>query len=192
MKYIISIIIFLLLISSGVLGYGYYRQHQELASKNVEILELEVKIRNLQGEIQKLNNLNSSLQQEKKEWSETIVAKEKRIAELEKFIADNKLNVPQQISAEKSSGKDVPEKPGSDVAFGENNPDDVPEPDSSSLWYWIIFAALLVMISVIIVICKMRKKSVSKVRENKKFICPSCGWEYRKPVTECENCKTRF
>lgn len=191
-KLFLSVFLILLLIAAGGLGYGYYRQRQELESKNVQISQLEVKIRNLNSDIQELEQKNNSLQQEKKELSETIVAKEKRIDQLEKFIAAKKLNVPKQISAKKSSSKDIAAEAKADDADGDSNPIDAPDPNSSSLWYWIIFAALLVMTSVIIMICKMRKKLGAKIHKNKKIICPSCGWEYRTPVAECENCKTKF
>ena len=191
-KLFLSVFLILLLIAAGGLGYGYYRQRQELESKNVQISQLEVKIRNLNSDIQELEQKNNSLQQEKKELSDKIVAKEKRIEHLEKFIADKKLNVPQQTSAENSNSKDTSVGTESDATNGDSKPADDSVADSSSLWYWIVFAVIIVNLAIIVVICKIQKRSSSEFRKNKKFTCPSCGWEYRTPVAECENCKTKF
>lgn len=191
-KLFLSVFLILLLIAAGVLGYGYYRQRQELGSKNVQISQLEVKIRDLNSNIHELEDKNDSLQQDNKRLTDAVAAKENRIVQLEKFIAEKKLNVPKQISAKKSSSKDTAAEAKADAEDKNIALADTSDSDSSSLWCWIIFAVLLVMTAIIIMICKMRKKSDSKVHKNKKFICPSCGWEYRTSVAECENCKTKF
>ena len=192
MKYIIPVIAFLLMIVSCILGYGYYRQHLKLEAKNVQISEFEVRIQRLNSNIQELKEKCNSLQQEKTALSDIIAAKEKRIVQLEKFITENKLNIPKQDLAEKRNSKNILRETGSDTANDSCNPADDLEPESSSLWYWIIFTVLLVITAVVTGICKTRKKSASDVRKSKKFICPSCGWEYRTTVAECENCKTKF
>ena len=192
MKYIISSIIFLLLISSGVLGYGYYRQYLQLESKNIQISEFEARIRDLNSNIQELEQKNKALQQDNRQLSDTVAVQKKNIEHLEKFIADKKLNIPSPPSVESSNSKDTPVGTESNVTIGDNTPVDDSDAESSSLWYWIVFAVIIVTIAIIIVICKIRKRNASEFHKSKKFICPSCGWEYRTPVAECENCKTIF
>lgn len=191
-KIFLSLFLLLLLIASGVLGYHCYSQHQELEARNVGISRLEVQIRDLRREIQELNNLNIFLQQEKKDLSDTIAAKDERIEQLEKFIAENKLKIPAQTAKLESRAADTSAEAESDADAEDVATAADHDADSSILWYWIIFAVVLLMAVAAIAICKKRKKETQDECKNKKFICPSCGWKYNSPVTQCENCKTRF
>lgn len=178
MKYIIPVsIIFLLLIVVSGAGYGYYRLSQKLESFEGEITKIE-------GNIKELREKTDSLQQENKQLKDTVTDLKTRIEQSEISSVENGKNVSGELPSE-TDGDPVIEK-------GDDPID--PPVDGNSSWalYLIIAIILIVIITAAAVTLKVRKNPASSVRENKKFICPDCGWEYRTPITECENCKTKF
>lgn len=193
MKYIIPVIAFLLMVASGVLGYGYYRQRQMLEMKNLRISESESEVRQLQSRIQKLNDQKNSLEQENKKLTDAVNAKDKRISQLEKFLAERNLPAPPVSTQNKNNVAENGSSENSAAADGGSKKEVQLTEENSSFWWYLLFPIIVVAAGLIITgIITFKKKNIAETTERKNFICPYCGWEYRTPISECENCKTKF